>query len=146
MIDANNFRSALGKFATGVTVITTQTRQGKLEGLTVSSFAALSLEPPLVLWSIRRDAPSFASFAGAGAFAVNVLTAEQRDLARHFSTPLPTSSMELPARQAIAVARSYSRRSLSSNARPKGVWTAATMSSSSAASRAWRIAKARHSF
>jgi flavin reductase (DIM6/NTAB) family NADH-FMN oxidoreductase RutF len=55
-------RNALGGFATGVTVITTRARSGKLEGLTANSFAALSLDPPLVLWSLSRRSPSLPSF------------------------------------------------------------------------------------
>jgi flavin reductase (DIM6/NTAB) family NADH-FMN oxidoreductase RutF len=86
-IDPRQLRAALGRFATGVTVITTRTPGGKLEGLTANSFSALSLDPPLVLWSIRRAAPSLDGFIEAGCFAVNVLAAEQRDLAAHFATP-----------------------------------------------------------
>jgi flavin reductase (DIM6/NTAB) family NADH-FMN oxidoreductase RutF len=57
-VDPRELRNALGRFATGVTVITTRTPSGKLEGLTANSFSALSLDPPLVLWSIRQSAPS----------------------------------------------------------------------------------------
>jgi flavin reductase (DIM6/NTAB) family NADH-FMN oxidoreductase RutF len=85
--DAPGLRQALGRFATGVAVIATRTPEGKLEGLTANSFAAVSLDPPLVLWSLRRNAPSLPSFQRAGSFAVNVLAAEQRDLSRHFAMP-----------------------------------------------------------
>ena len=81
-----SLRNALGRFATGVTVITTQTPSGKLEGLTANSFSALSLDPPLVLWSIRKSAPSLRGFLAAGGFAVNVLAADQRQLAAGFAT------------------------------------------------------------
>ena len=84
--DPRQLRSALGRFATGVTVITTQTPSGKLEGLTANSFSALSLDPPLVLWCLRMSAPSLPSFLAAGGFAVNVLCAGQRELAPHFAT------------------------------------------------------------
>lgn len=80
-------RQALGRFATGVTVITTRTRAGKLEGMTANSFSSVSLDPPLVLWSLRRQASSLASFLEAGCFAVNILSAEQGALSRHFATP-----------------------------------------------------------
>ena len=80
-------RQALGRFATGVAVIATRTPEGKLEGLTANSFAAVSLEPPLVLWSLRRNAASLPAFQRSGAFAVNVLSAAQRDLSQHFATP-----------------------------------------------------------
>lgn len=85
--DAARFRKALGRFATGVTVITTRTEDGKLEGVTSNSFASVSLDPPLVLWSLRRQAPSLPSFVAAGRFAVNILAATQVALSRHFATP-----------------------------------------------------------
>ena len=83
--DARGLRSALGRFATGVTVITTCDRDGRLEGLTANSFSAVSLDPPLVLWSLRRHAPSLQRFLAARRFAVNVLSTRQRDIARHFA-------------------------------------------------------------
>ena len=86
-IDPRQLRNALGRFATGVTVVTTQTPSGKLEGLTVNSFSALSLDPPLVLWSIRQAAPSLPGFLAASRFAVNVLAADQRKLAADFASP-----------------------------------------------------------
>jgi flavin reductase (DIM6/NTAB) family NADH-FMN oxidoreductase RutF len=86
-IDARHLRNALGRFATGVTVITTQTVSGKREGLTANSFAAVSLDPPLVSWSLKRAAPSFGSFLDARHFAVNILSADQHELCRHFATP-----------------------------------------------------------
>jgi flavin reductase (DIM6/NTAB) family NADH-FMN oxidoreductase RutF len=86
-LDARYLRNALGKYPTGVAVITTRTPDGKLEGLTANSFAGVSLEPPLILWSLRQQAPSLKSFLEAKAFAVNVLGREQADLSRHFSRP-----------------------------------------------------------
>jgi flavin reductase (DIM6/NTAB) family NADH-FMN oxidoreductase RutF len=86
-VDERHLRDALGRFATGVTVVTTLTEDGKLEGLTANSFSSVSLDPPLVLWSLRASAPSLASFEKAGHFAVNVLAASQRALCRHFATP-----------------------------------------------------------
>jgi len=85
-VDPRKLRNALGRFATGVTVITTQTPSGKLEGLTANSFSALSLDPPLVLWWIRRSAPSLPGFLAASGFAVNVLGSDQRKLAATFAT------------------------------------------------------------
>lgn len=85
-VDPRQLRNALGRFATGVTVITTRTPSGKLEGLTANSFSALSLDPPLVLWSIRLAAPSLPGFLDAGGFAVNVLAAQQERLAANFAT------------------------------------------------------------
>jgi flavin reductase (DIM6/NTAB) family NADH-FMN oxidoreductase RutF len=85
--DTPGLRQALGRFATGVAVIATRTPEGKLEGLTANSFAAVSLDPPLVLWSLRRHAPSLPAFQRSGTFSVNVLSAGQRELSRHFATP-----------------------------------------------------------
>lgn len=84
-LDARHLRTALGRFVTGVTVITTRGPDGRLEGLTANSFSAVSLEPPLVLWSLRDTASSLASFENARHFAVNVLGAWQAGLAQHFA-------------------------------------------------------------
>jgi flavin reductase (DIM6/NTAB) family NADH-FMN oxidoreductase RutF len=85
--DSRQLRNALGLFATGVTVITTRGPAGKLEGLTANSFSALSLDPPLVLWSLSRRSPSMAGFMESGYFAINVLGAGQSALSHHFATP-----------------------------------------------------------
>ncbi len=78
------FRDALGRFATGVTVITTLSAKGRL-GITANSFAALSLEPALVMWAPARFSRRFDAFAEAGHFAIHVLSAEQLWLAEHFA-------------------------------------------------------------
>ena len=88
-LNPNRLRCAMGRFATGVTVVTTCTPAGKLEGVTSNSFATVSLDPPLVLWSLAWRARSFAGFAGASHFAVNVLGIEARATRRHFSSPKP---------------------------------------------------------
>ena len=85
VIDQRHLRHAMGRFATGVTVITTRTGDGKLEALTANSFSAVSLDPPLVLWSLGRNAKSLTSFRDSGYFAVNVLAADQCELSRHFA-------------------------------------------------------------
>jgi flavin reductase (DIM6/NTAB) family NADH-FMN oxidoreductase RutF len=85
VLEAQHLRQALGRFATGVTIITTATKGGKLEGLTANSFSSVSLDPPLVLWSLRRSAPSLSSFRDSGCFAVNVLASAQLVLAQHFA-------------------------------------------------------------
>jgi len=87
--DRRDFRRALGQFATGVTVVTARTSDGRKIGVTVNSFASVSLNPPLILWSLARQAPSFADFTSCTHFAVNVLEAKQHHLSRQFSTPLP---------------------------------------------------------
>lgn len=80
-------RRALGRYATGVTVVTAAGADGPI-GLTVNSFAPVSLEPPLVLWSLRRASIHYADFTARGGFAIHVLGAPQRDLARVFSQPV----------------------------------------------------------
>jgi flavin reductase (DIM6/NTAB) family NADH-FMN oxidoreductase RutF len=89
VVDKRSLRNALGRFATGVTVVTTRTQDGKFEGVTANSFSAVSLEPPLVLWSLRCEAPSLPAFLASNCFAVNVLSKEQARISRHFATPQP---------------------------------------------------------
>jgi flavin reductase (DIM6/NTAB) family NADH-FMN oxidoreductase RutF len=88
-IDARDFRSALGSYTTGVTVVTARSPGGQYAGLTCNSFAAVSLNPALVLWSLRVHSPSMAIFQEASHFAVNVLGVAQSDLAAHFARPAP---------------------------------------------------------
>ena len=90
-------RAALGRFATGVTIVTCIDSQAQRVGLTANSFSALSLDPPLVLWSLRRASPSLAAFRDASHFAVNVLAADQHHLSRQFSTPAPDKFAGVPA-------------------------------------------------
>ncbi|MGE3332710.1 MAG: flavin reductase family protein [Rhodospirillaceae bacterium] len=80
-----NFRNALGQFATGVTVMTGLSPSGERFGITVTSFNSLSLDPPLILWSLGRDGGSFACFQARTPFAVNVLSADQKDVAERFA-------------------------------------------------------------
>ncbi|MBI5255350.1 MAG: flavin reductase family protein [Burkholderiales bacterium] len=79
-------RTAFGRFATGVTIVTCVDGAGQRVGLTANSFSSLSLDPPLVLWSLRRASPSLAAFARASHFAVNVLAETQVDLSRRFAS------------------------------------------------------------
>ena len=81
---ARDFRDALGRFATGVTVVTCEA-DGPL-GITANSFASVSLDPPLVLWSPARGSRRFDAFAGARHFAIHVLGAEQEALGAGFSS------------------------------------------------------------
>lgn len=82
---AQDFRAALGLFATGVTIVTTRTAEGVPVGLTVNSFNSVSLAPPLVLWSLGLKAGSLAVFRQASHYAIHVLAAEQRALAERFA-------------------------------------------------------------
>jgi flavin reductase (DIM6/NTAB) family NADH-FMN oxidoreductase RutF len=80
-------RSALGRFATGVTLATCRDAGGAPVGLTVNSFGALSLAPPLVQWSLRFESPSLPAFEAAQHFAINVLAESQVELSRRFASP-----------------------------------------------------------
>jgi flavin reductase (DIM6/NTAB) family NADH-FMN oxidoreductase RutF len=86
--DRRDYRRALGQFATGVTVVTARTSDGRKVGVTVNSFSSVSLDPPLILWSLSRQTPSLIDFTNATHFAVNVLESRQHHLSRQFSTPL----------------------------------------------------------
>jgi flavin reductase (DIM6/NTAB) family NADH-FMN oxidoreductase RutF len=86
-VDKRGLRHALGRFATGVTVVTTRTQNGKFEGVTANSFSAASLEPPLVLWTLRYVAPSLLAFLASNCFAINVLSRAQARISRHFAAP-----------------------------------------------------------
>jgi len=87
-IDPREFRQALGCFATGITVVTTASREAGMIGITANSFNSVSLDPPLVLFSLDRRAYSLAAFHSAGHFAINVLSESQRPLSVIFATPL----------------------------------------------------------
>ncbi|HJS04551.1 MAG TPA: flavin reductase family protein [Variovorax sp.] len=86
-VDARQLRQALGAFPTGVCLVTTTTPDGKREGMTINSFASVSLDPPLILWSIRDDTRSADAFLASRAFNLSVLNAGQRELAWHFAKP-----------------------------------------------------------
>jgi flavin reductase (DIM6/NTAB) family NADH-FMN oxidoreductase RutF len=84
-MDTRLLRNALGRFTTGVTIITCRAVDGSFVGLMANSFNSLSLDPPLVLWSLRDVSPNLEAFAAAPGFAVNVLTEAQVDLSRRFA-------------------------------------------------------------
>lgn len=84
-IDPRDFRNALGTYATGVTIITAAAPDGKPYGLTCNSFASVSLNPPLVLWSLVVYSSSLTIFQNASHFTVNVLGASQQALASKFA-------------------------------------------------------------
>jgi flavin reductase (DIM6/NTAB) family NADH-FMN oxidoreductase RutF len=86
-VDARQFRNALSQFATGVTVITTRLADGSFLGLTASSFNSVSLNPPLVLWSLGQSANSLPVFTGNSHYVINILAADQAALAEKFSKP-----------------------------------------------------------
>jgi flavin reductase (DIM6/NTAB) family NADH-FMN oxidoreductase RutF len=80
------FRDSLAQFATGVTIITARAQQGFV-GFTANSFNSVSLDPPLIIWSLARRSRSLSIFEGAVQYAVNVLARDQIELARRFSRP-----------------------------------------------------------
>ncbi len=83
--NVQSLRAALGRFATGVTIVTAKAANGRMVGLTANSFNSVSLNPPLVLWSLSRSAASMATFAEGSHYAINVLGAHQRELAERFA-------------------------------------------------------------
>ncbi len=82
--DTRPLRNAFGRFATGVTIVTTLTRDGPL-GITANSFSSVSLDPPLVMWGIGRNSSRFAAFAECRHFAIHILAIEQHDLCWRFA-------------------------------------------------------------
>ncbi len=83
--DATEFRRALGTFPTGVAIITTCSPDGQPVGLTCNSFSSVSLDPPLVLWSLRNASKSMGVFRSASGFAINVLAEDQSNLSGRFA-------------------------------------------------------------
>ncbi len=86
--DPRAFRDALGCFSTGVTVITAMDAEGARIGLTANSFSSVSLNPPLVLWSLAQYSPNLPVFQNASHFAINVLGVDQADVAMQFARPV----------------------------------------------------------
>jgi flavin reductase (DIM6/NTAB) family NADH-FMN oxidoreductase RutF len=84
-IERNELRRVMGHFATGVTVITTFSKEGKLHGLTANAVSSLSLDPPLLIICVDKKAESYACFEDSGVFTVNILGDEQEDLSRRFA-------------------------------------------------------------
>ena len=81
-----DFRAALGTFATGVTVITARDENGARVGLTANSFNSVSLAPPLVLWSLSRNASTMPAFSRGSHYAINILASDQRHIAERFAS------------------------------------------------------------
>jgi flavin reductase (DIM6/NTAB) family NADH-FMN oxidoreductase RutF len=84
-VTPDEFRSVLGRFPSGVTVVTTKDSDGSDEGMTVSAFCSVSLDPPLVLICIEKNASAYAALTAASGFVVNILAAGQEQIARRFS-------------------------------------------------------------
>ena len=102
-VDTRPLRDALGRFATGVGIVTARDASGAPVGMTINSFTSISLTPPLVAWCIDRRAAGFAAFSQSATFAVTLLGETQQALARRFATRgedkfrgLDTSGAEAP--------------------------------------------------
>ena len=85
-MDTKDLRQVFGRFATGITVITTRTPEGEDYGVTINSFASVSLEPPLVSFALQRGSPMGGHIRRAGGYAVNILSADQQELSNHFAS------------------------------------------------------------
>ena len=83
-----NLRNVLSKFATGVTVVSTIDNDGKPVGMTANSFTSVSLDPPLVLWNIGINQPSYDAFLKAKGYSVNILSKDQKDICDLFSSSI----------------------------------------------------------
>ena len=88
-ISPDEFRAALSRFASGVTVVTTKDSAGKLYGITVSAFCSVSIEPPLILICIEKVTGSHKALSESGIFVVNILDQTQVELSERFASPIP---------------------------------------------------------
>jgi len=84
-IESRDFRNALGRFATGVCVISTVSDKGLPLGLTANSFSSVSLDPPLVLWSLQNNSDVFDVFSAPAQFAINVLASEHYEHSNRYA-------------------------------------------------------------
>jgi len=84
-IDAMALRKTLGQFATGVVVVTSRCPDGKPVGLTINSFSSVSLDPPLVLFSLAKSSLNHDNFRQASSYGINILTQAQRDISNRFA-------------------------------------------------------------
>jgi flavin reductase (DIM6/NTAB) family NADH-FMN oxidoreductase RutF len=96
------FRDALAQFATGVTVISAPGPAGSYVGFTANSFNSVSLDPPLIVWSLNSQAANLAEFRSADRYAINVLAHDQIELARRFSRPHANRFAGVPFRLGAA--------------------------------------------
>ena len=87
MFDPQEFRQALGSFVTGVTIVTARDGEGRPVGLTANSFNSVSLDPPMVLWSLSLRSGSLPVFRDAESWAVHILAADQQHLSDRFARP-----------------------------------------------------------
>lgn len=95
-IDVTELRRCLGTFVTGVTVMTALDADGQPDGITANSFSSLSLDPPLIAWSLRLQSRSFQTFKNAQRFAVNILAQDQVSVSNRFATSGVKNFAEVP--------------------------------------------------
>lgn len=100
-LDSTQLRRCLGSFVTGVTVITALDLDGQPEGITANSFGSLSLDPPLIVWSLRLKARSFETYKNATRFAVNILAQDQVDISNRFASSAPHRFEGIPHRPGL---------------------------------------------
>jgi len=84
--NACDYRDALGKFGTGVAIVSTKTSDDLPVGVTINSFNSVSLDPPIVLWSLNKQSPSLKAFDHTAKFVIHVLSKDQVDLSKRFSS------------------------------------------------------------
>ena len=101
VIDPADYRAVLGRFVTGVTIMTAVAPDGGRIGVTANSFNTVSLNPPLILWSLALRAPSLSVFRSQDYFAVNILAREQRHLALQFARPAEDKFANVETREGI---------------------------------------------
>ncbi len=101
-LDRRDLRNAFGSFGTGVTIVTARHSKGRLAGVTANSFSTVSLDPPVVLWSLGRASPSLEVFDDAGRFVINVLSVTQVALAQRFASRVPDKFSGVGFRQGMA--------------------------------------------
>ena len=100
-INPDDFRAALSRFPSGVTVVTSRASSGKLLGITVSAFCSVSLTPPLVLVCIEKEVASHAAVHDSDAFVVNILRSDHDHISDHFALPSPVGFEEFGTTQGI---------------------------------------------
>ncbi len=88
-IDPASFRQLMGRFATGVTVVTATSPDGKPSGMTINSFNSVSLDPPLVSICVDREADMHVTLTGQAGFVVNILSSDQESISRRFAENRP---------------------------------------------------------
>ena len=88
-IGKDEFRAALGRFPSGVTIVTTKDASGRFHGITVSAFSSVSLEPPMILVCIEKTTGSHYAFHESEFFVVNILAEGQENLSNHFASQIP---------------------------------------------------------